>query len=104
LAAHLRSPSGSGFSFCDKVLPRCRSRSSRRRPGDYFDGIAPNCAAADDVEHDLGAADEASLAEAFRYIRTGQCSPTTATPESRTLRARAAPGRAYGFHSLVNAY
>ena len=72
--------------------------------GDYFDGIAPNCTAADDVEHDLGSGDEGSLAEAFTYIRTGQCSPTTSTVESRTMRARAAPERAYGFRSLINAY
>ena len=48
--------------------------------------------------------EEASLAEAFRYIRTGQCSPTTLAPESRTMRARASPERAYGWHSLINAY
>jgi len=94
-----------GFTFCDKVLAAVSfSIVNADGQGDYFDGIAPNCAAADDVEHDLGSADEASLAEAFRFIRTGECSPPTAAPESRTMRARAAPGRAYGFHSLVNAY
>jgi C-terminal peptidase prc len=94
-----------GFSFCDKVLaPVSFSLVNADGQGDYFDGIAPTCQAADDVEHDLGTAEEASLAEAFRYIQTGRCSPTTATPESRTLRVRGAPERAYGWHSLVNAY
>jgi carboxyl-terminal processing protease len=94
-----------GFSFCDKVLAAVSfSIVNADGQGDYFDGIAPTCTAGDDVEHDLGTAEESSLAEAFRYIRTGQCSPTTSTPESRTLRARAAPDRAYGWHSLINAY
>jgi carboxyl-terminal processing protease len=94
-----------GFPFCDKVLAAVSfSIVNADGQGDYFDGIAPTCTAGDDVEHDLGSGDEASLAEAFTYIRTGQCTPTTSTPESRTLRARAAPDRAYGFRSLINAY
>jgi carboxyl-terminal processing protease len=94
-----------GFTFCDKVLaPVSFSLVNADGQGDYFDGIAPTCQAADDVEHDLGTAEEASLAEAFRYIQTGRCSTTTLTPESRTLRTRGAPERAYGWHSLVNAY
>ena len=39
--------------------------------GDFFGGIPPDCAAADDIEHDLGAADEASLARRCTFIRTG---------------------------------
>jgi C-terminal peptidase prc len=94
-----------GFQFCDKVLAAVSfSIVNADGQGDYFDGIAPNCTAPDDVEHDLGTGEEASLAEAFTYIRTGQCTPATSTPESRTLRARAAPDRAYGFRSLINAY
>ena len=94
-----------GFSFCDKVLAAVSfSIVNADGQGDYFDGIAPTCTAGDDVEHDLGTGEEASLAEAFRYIRTGQCSPTTLAPESRTMRARASPERAYGWHSLINAY
>lgn len=94
-----------GFSFCDKVLAAVSfSIVNADGQGDYFDGLAPTCAAGDDAEHDLGSAEEASLAEALRYIRTGQCSPTTAAPESRTLRARIAPERAYGLQSLINAY
>ena len=35
--------------------------------GDYFDGLAADCQAADDIGHDLGDVDEASLAEALGY-------------------------------------
>jgi C-terminal peptidase prc len=93
-----------GFNFCDKVLAAVSfSLVNADGQGDYFDGIAPTCTAADDPEHDLATGDEASLGEVFRYIRTGQCStPPTAGAEARSLRER--PGRAYGWQSLVNAY
>ena len=92
-----------GFNFCDKVLaPVSFSLVNADGQGDYFDGIPPDCAAPDDIEHDLGAGDEASLAEAFTFIRTGACTPPTTT--SRTLRARAAPQKAVGWQSVVNAY
>ena len=64
--------------------------------GDFFAGIAPTCLAADDIEHDLGAADEASLGEAL-YIRTGSCSVrSTTSAASRVPRSSAGaepPGR-----------
>lgn len=94
-----------GFTFCDKVLAAVSfSIVNADGQGDYFDGIPPTCTAGDDVEHDLGSADESSLAEAIRYIRTGQCTPTTVAPESRIMRARAAPERLYGLRSLINAW
>jgi carboxyl-terminal processing protease len=92
-----------GIEFCDKVLaPVSFSLVNADGQGDYFDGIQVTCAAADDIEHDLGAVDEGSLAEAFHYIRTGGCS---ASPEvSRTLRTRVVGPRATGWLSLVNAH
>jgi carboxyl-terminal processing protease len=92
-----------GIEFCDKVLaPVAFSLVNADGQADYFDGIAADCAAFDDVEHDLGAADEGSLAEALHYIRTGSCS---ARPEgTRTLRARPAMHRATGWQSVVNAH
>jgi C-terminal peptidase prc len=91
-----------GFNFCDKVLaPVAFSLVNADGQGDFFGGIPPDCAAGDDVEHDLGAGDESSLAEALRFIRTGVCSvPTSAQP----LRARAAPRPAVGWQSVVNAH
>jgi C-terminal peptidase prc len=91
-----------GFEFCDKVLaPVAFALVNSEGQGDFFGGIAPTCAAADDVEHDLGAADEASLAEAFHLLRTGTCS---APATSQRLRVRATAERATGWQSLINAY
>ena len=91
-----------GINFCDKVLaPVAFSLVNADGHGDYFDGIAADCSAGDDIEHPLGLAEESSLAEALHYISTGSCS---VSPEvSRTLRAR--PGaQAAGWQSVVNAH
>jgi C-terminal peptidase prc len=91
-----------GFTFCDKVLaPVAFKLVNAEGQGDFFGGIEPSCRAGDDVEHDLGSAEEASLAEALTYVRTGACS-STAT--SRVLRAAPRPPRAYGWQSIVNAH
>jgi C-terminal peptidase prc len=92
-----------GIEFCDKVLaPVAFSLVNADGEADYFDGIAADCAAADDVEHDLGVADEGSLAEALHYIRTGSCSASA--EGTRTLRARVEVHRATGWQSVVNAH
>lgn len=92
-----------GFNFCDKVLaPVSFKLVNVDGYGDYFDGIAADCVAADDAEHDLGAADEASLREALSVIRTGSCS--AAATSLRSLRRAAAPRQAVGWQAVVNAY
>jgi C-terminal peptidase prc len=93
-----------GFNFCDKVLaPVSFSLVNAEGNGDFFDGIPPDCTAADDVEHDLGSADEGSLAEALHFIRTGSCSVPRSTG-ARTLRATFEPQRPTGWQSVVNAH
>ena len=92
------------FEFCDKVLaPVSFSLRNANDEGDYFDGLAPTCVAGDDIEHELGDVEEASLKEAFHFIRHGACS-TPATLAARTLRAPDPRFRATGWQSLVNAY
>jgi C-terminal processing protease CtpA/Prc len=92
-----------GFNFCDKVLaPVAFKLVNSDGQGDFFGGIPPDCRAGDDIEHDLGSAEEASLAEALRFVRTGACSQTTT--EQRAERAAALPARAVGWQSLVNAH
>jgi carboxyl-terminal processing protease len=72
--------------------------------GDYFDGLTPTCAAADDITHELGDAAEASFAEAITYLRTGRCSTQAAsTAQSLRVRTRGAPVMT-GFAALVNAW
>lgn len=91
------------FDFCDKVLaPVTFSLVNASGQGDYFGGIPPTCAAADDIEHDLGAADEASLAEALRFVRTGSCTPPGTT--ARSLREAFRPPRASGWEGVLNAH
>ena len=94
-----------GFTFCEKVLaPVSFSIKNANNEGDYFDGIAPTCVAADDSTHQLGDPAEGSFAEALTYLRTGGCSARS-DAASRTLR-RAAEDRprVSAWQSLVNAW
>jgi carboxyl-terminal processing protease len=71
--------------------------------GDYFDGLAPTCPAEDDATHAFGDAEEASLASALDYVRTGSCgSGSAARAADRTPAPRRS--RAYGWRELLNAY
>ena len=90
------------FEFCDKVLaPVSFSLRNSKGEGDFFDGFAADCAAADDIGHPLGDMQEASLREALTLIHTGSCSaPTTLATRSQIGSAR----RASGWQSVVNAF
>jgi carboxyl-terminal processing protease len=93
-----------GVDFCDKTLaPVAFKLVNAEGQGDYFDGIAADCLAADDLEHELGSAEESSLAEALHYIGTGACTASQ-TERARTLRARATVRREVGWQSVINAY
>jgi carboxyl-terminal processing protease len=92
-----------GFTFCDKVLAAVNfSVKNANLEGDYFDGIAPTCAASDDASHQLGDPAEASFAEALTFIRTGACSANTAAA-SRSLRTLDTGPRPVGWQALINA-
>jgi C-terminal peptidase prc len=92
-----------GIDFCDKVLaPVAFALLNADGEADYFDGISADCPAPDDVEHDLGVADEGSLAEALHYIGTGRCSASS--EGTRTLRIRGDVQRATGWQAVVNAH
>ena len=89
--------------FCDKVFaPVAFAMVNADGRGDYFGGLAADCVAGDDVAHDLGSADEWSLAEALRFVRSGTCTPPV--PALRALRATVR-GRPATDHwaALVNA-
>ena len=90
-----------GLRFCDKVLyPVAFSIKNANLEGDYFDGLPADCQAPDDATHQLGDPEEGSFAEALTFIRTGACTPRTAT-ESRALRLRPSMPRLAGWDSLV---
>lgn len=90
------------IDFCDKTLaPVSFSMVNADGNGDFFGGIPADCHAPDDIEYDLGDANEGSLAAALRFVRTGEC---TAPPEdTATAQVSGAPLRAVGWQALINA-
>jgi C-terminal peptidase prc len=89
--------------FCDKIIaPVSFSIRNVANQGDYFDGIAADCTAGDDITHDLGDPAEASLAEALHFVTTGACTPKE--PAVQPLRAGEDTWRPTGWHSLINAW
>ena len=96
-----------GFEFCQKVLyPVSFLVTNARGEADYFDGIPADCAAADDLDHPLADAGEASLAEALHVLRTGRCSAAAAGQARALARLRAAvpPIRVDGWRQTINAW
>ena len=68
-----------GFNFCDKVLfPVSFETRNSLGEGEFFSGLKADCAAADYLNRALGDPEEASLAEALNFLRTGTCSPRAA--------------------------
>jgi hypothetical protein len=92
-----------GIGFCDKLLaPVSFSLRNADGNGDFFGGFAPDCAAPDDAEHQLGDPEEGSLKEALTFVATGACSVRPLTQQQADLGRRAP--RAPGWQSVVNAY
>jgi carboxyl-terminal processing protease len=91
--------------FCDKVLAAVSfTLRNADGQGDFFEGLQPNCRAADDVERQLGDPLEGLLREALTVIATGQCSPAAAAiPSASSRRAPAFPGET-GWQALVGAH
>ena len=57
------------IDFCDKsALPVTFTIRNANGDADYFDGIPAICSAADDLEHQIGDAAEASLAQALEFV------------------------------------
>ncbi len=97
-----------GINFCDKVLyPVAFTLRNANGQGDYFDGIAADCAAADDPDRQLGDPQEASLAEALHVVGTGQCSappPPAAVVERRRASRFVDVLPRYGLSQLIGAH
>ncbi len=97
-----------GVNFCDKVLyPVAFTLRNAAGQGDFFDGIAADCPAADDPDHQLGDVAEASLAEALHVMRTGQCSappPAATTPQRRRATTRDALPPREGLEQIIGAH
>jgi C-terminal processing protease CtpA/Prc len=93
-----------GFTMCGKVLyPVSFATRNAAGEGDYFNGLAPSCPAADDVDHALADPQEGSLREALTVIRTGACS-SAATSSLRATRARSPVATTDGWAELIGAH
>jgi C-terminal processing protease CtpA/Prc len=94
------------ISFCDKTLaPVSFSLRNANGEGDYFGGIPPTCAAADDLDHQIGDPREASLREALAVIASGRCSaPQLGVSGTRRWEPPEWDRRASGWQQLVNAH
>jgi carboxyl-terminal processing protease len=100
--------------FCDQILaPVTFASVNARGEGDFFDGIAADCPAPDDVDHELGNPAEGSLSVALNYIRTGSCSRSATAAVASTAAASSteqsgstmtAVLRPVGWRALINAY
>ena len=77
------------FDFCVKVLfPVSFVGENAAGEADYFDGIPADCAAPDDLDHAIADQNEASLAEALSFLRTGRCSATAGAEAEVQARQR----------------
>ena len=86
-------PVGSyGFPFCGKVLnPIAFNLRNADDQGDYYDGLAVDCSAEDELSQPFGDPAEDSTAEALFYVENGVCS--TAVQSYRTEGAAREPSR-----------
>jgi carboxyl-terminal processing protease len=96
-----------GFDFCEKVMyPVAFQVRNARGQGDYFGGIPADCAAGDDLEHQLGDPSEASLAEALGFLRSGRCSAGASSAARAHAQRESTIGRPAsrdGWQDLLNA-
>ncbi len=87
-----------GFRICERMLwPVAFSVQNARGQGDYYNGFAPDCRAADDIGHALGDPRETSLATALAWIANGTC-PVAATGSASV--ASASPRDASGMPTV----
>ncbi len=97
-----------GFDFCTKTLfPVAFEARNANRDGDYYGGMPADCAAADDLDHELGDSEEASLSEALEFLRTGRCTPGAASAARAHAAREASIGTGQprdGWRQLVGAY
>ena len=95
-----------GLPFCDKVLNAVSFvLLNAQGEADYFDGLPATCPAGDALDRQLGDVEEASLKEAFVYLRTGACTPPVADEpgQAGARRVRSAVQPADGWQQLLGA-
>jgi len=87
-----------GGEFCSKyIMPIEFKILNSADEGDYFDGIATNCTADDDITKDFGDLEEGMLKEVKYFIENSRCS----LGSNRALRVIKSP-TLKGFKSIFN--
>lgn len=103
-APTLGKPMGAdSFSHCGwAITPITFASLNADGEGDYFDGIAPDCAALDDLTHALGDPEEAQFAAALGLLSGAPCPGRTAALRIQGARQLplASPSRVPAFPSF----
>jgi carboxyl-terminal processing protease len=82
------------YNFCDRVLyPVAFKSVNAQGVGDYYSGIPADCAAPDDLDHQLGDGAEGSLSAALSFLRNGSCSSSAAAQARADSALRPAGAR-----------
>ena len=94
-----------GLEFCEKVIrPTAFQLFNADGFGDYFDGLGPDCPAADDLNIPMGDDTDPNVIAALSYFDTGSCPVVLAPPgiskprvatEIPQLDRRGSPERVY---------
>jgi carboxyl-terminal processing protease len=91
-----------GFRFCEQVLrPVSFQVVNGEGEGDYFDGLGPDCAAADNAAAPFGVAGEDSFDAALHWLSTGSCPAVGDVPPVERLRVEPAERPRYNPNDAV---
>ena len=92
------------IDFCDKsAFPVTFTIRNANGEADYFDGIPAICSAADDLDHQIGDAAEASLAQALEFVGSGACNAAPGSALGPSLQ-RSPTITESGFRQLIGAW
>jgi carboxyl-terminal processing protease len=81
------------FYFCDNaLLPITFESQNRDGQGGYFDGIAADCAAQDDVSYEFGDLADPMLSQAIYLAQNGSCQSAARPSHSAVPRTQPATG------------
>ncbi|NNF40917.1 MAG: peptidase S41, partial [Woeseiaceae bacterium] len=72
-----------GLEFCEKILrPTSFKTVNAAGEGEYFDGLAVDCAAPDDLNFAVGSDADPNMIAAMTYLETGACPAAAAARRS----------------------
>ena len=92
-----------GFEYCGNViLPVTFAVENVNNVGEYFNGLAADCPADDDVSYDFGDNLDPMLSQALYLSENNTCQITTASTQSQALKLDASPTtEPYSLRSVI---